>query len=148
VDPFWSTVIRFENGVFPLKNVVQLAVISATALPDAAAEGEELAGGADVGLALGLGGELEPLLPQAAMARLAAHASSTHGNLRVITQTFSSFRPALAMLRLTPTSVRRISGRHRIVFSHRGTNALPALQPGYSDRSLGRGGARPATTVG
>ena len=96
-DPFWSRLTRLAIGVFGLKNAIQLAVISATALP--AVEGEELEGeaAADVVLALGLGVELElelvPLPPQAAMLAPRAQVSSMISGLeyRVFTQTFSSF---------------------------------------------------------
>ena len=93
--PFWSRLTRLAIGVFGLKNAIQLAVISATALP--AVEGEELDGAAaaDVVLALGLGVELElePLLPHAAMLAPRAQVSSMISGLeyRVFTQTFSSF---------------------------------------------------------
>ncbi|HEX4661160.1 MAG TPA: hypothetical protein VH307_27525, partial [Streptosporangiaceae bacterium] len=116
-------------GVFGLKNAIQLAVISATALP--AVEGEELDGeaAADVVLALGLGVELElelePLLLHAAMLVLRAHSSTISGiEVRVFTEAFSSFPPALAMSCLTLTSAWRRDRARRSA-----SPAVPARTP-------------------
>src|SRR5258708_33428788 len=96
--PFWSTLTRLATGVFGSKNAVQLAVISATAEPPAAADGDaEALAGAEVdvgelGDEPGVELELEPLLPHAALLMLRAHRSTYHGiEDRLFTQTFTLF---------------------------------------------------------
>jgi len=100
--PFWIRLIRLAIGVFGLKNAIQLAVISATALPPVAdAEGEAV-DEADEEPAPGPGAELElevePLLPQAATLMQTVHSSMISGiDSRVFTEIFSSFRLTPAM---------------------------------------------------
>ena len=125
--PFWIRLIRLAIGVFGLKNAIQLAVISATALPPVAdAEGEAV----DEEPALGLGAELElevePLLPQAATLEQTAHSSMISGiDSRVFTETFSSLRLILATSCLTVTSAWRRDRARRSA-----SPAAPARNPG------------------
>jgi hypothetical protein len=86
---------------------------------DAVADGEDVAGG-----------ELLLLL-QAATPRHAAHASRMQEtNLRVITQTFSSFPLAMAMSLLTLASARQRGRARRSAFL-----AAPGHNPGMADEA-------------
>ena len=92
------------TGVFGSKNAVQLAVISATALPPVAGAEDVavVADGADGGVELapepGVELAVEPLLPQAATLAPSAHTSMISGiEGRIFTQTFSSFPLTLAI---------------------------------------------------
>ena len=113
-----------------MKNAIQLAVISATALPPVAdAEGEAV-DEADEEPALGLGAELEleaePLPPQAATLAPSAHTSMISGmEYRDFTETFSSFRLTLAKSCLTLTSAWRRDRARRSA-----SPAAPARTPG------------------
>jgi hypothetical protein len=104
-DPSWSRLTRLETAVFGLKKAVQFVVMSFWSaemadVPDVLEVAEAVADGDAAG------GELL-LLPQAAKATLAAHTSRIiEMNFRVITQSLSSFRLALAMVTLTSTSAR------------------------------------------
>src|SRR5262249_59937311 len=132
VCPFWSRLIRLSTEVFGSKNAVQLAVISATALPPVAGAEDDVfvadGAGVDVELAPEPGVELEvdPLLPQAATLVPSAHTSMISGiEDRVFTQTFSSFPLTLAMQCLTLTSARRRDRARRSA-----SPAAPARTPG------------------
>src|SRR5258708_12645370 len=130
--PFWSTLTRWATGGVGSKNAVQLAVISATAEPPAAADGDaEALAGAEVAVGElgdepGVELELEPLLPHAAMLVLRAHSSMISGiEVRIFTQAFSSFPLVLAMLCLTLTSAWRRGRARRSAFPE-----VPARTPG------------------
>src|SRR5258708_3910386 len=130
IDPFWSTLTRLAIGVFGLKNAVQLAVISATAEPLDAAEGDaEALAGAEVAgpeVVLGVELELEPLLPHAATLMPRAQTSMISGiEVRVFTRAFSSFPLALAISCLTLTSAWRPYRARRSA-----SPAVPARTPG------------------
>jgi len=113
-DPSCSRPTRVATGVFALKKAAQLAAI--TFASPVAADGVD--GAADAAGAAGDEGDaagvvLLLLLPHAARPRPAMHASRIEEiNLRVITQSFSSFLLALATLILTLTSACR-RGRAR-----------------------------------
>ncbi len=123
-DPSCSRPTRVATGVFALKKAAQLAAIT-FASPEAADEADA------AGLAAGDDGDaagvvLLLLLPHAARPRPAMHASRIEEiNLRVITQSFSSFLLALATLILTLTSACR-HGRAR----KSAILAAPAHNPG------------------
>jgi hypothetical protein len=93
-DPFCSRLTRFATGVFGLKKAVQFAAI---VLSVEEPEDVEVADGAELVLLL--------LLPHAARPAPMAQASRMQEtNLRVFTQTFSSFPLTQAMWFLTQTS--------------------------------------------
>lgn len=108
VDPSCSRLTRFATGVFALKKASQLVVISfwSAAVADEPDDVDGLAAGVEDDDAGGV--ELLLLLPHAARLRPTMHASRIEeNNLRVITQSFSSFPLALAMQILTLTSACR-----------------------------------------
>lgn len=113
VDPSCSRATRRVTGVFALKNATQFAAITFWSA-EMADEVEEADGvtAAEDGDALGAE-LLVPLLLQAATPNAAAHGSRIEViNRRLITQTFSSFALALAMLILTRTSARLAGWPH------------------------------------
>jgi len=100
-DPFCSRLTRLSTGVFGLKKAVQFAAIVCSAEPElvdvavgAAAAGDD---GAEVVV-------LVLLLHAARPAPMAQASRMQEINLRVFTQTFSSFPLSEAMRFLTQTS--------------------------------------------
>jgi hypothetical protein len=107
VDPCWSRLIRFATGVCGLKKASQFVVIALSAPVEEepvdvdVADGAAAAGddGAEVVV-------LVPLLHAARPPPMAETRRIEETNLRVFTQTFSSFPVSPAMLFLTLTSAR------------------------------------------
>ena len=102
VDPFCSRLTRFDTGVCGLKNAVQFAAIAFSAEepePVEVADGAAAAG--DDGAELVV---LLLLLHAARPAPMAQASRMQEINLRVFTQTFSSFPLSEAMRFLTQTS--------------------------------------------
>jgi MFS family permease len=123
VDPSCSRLTRFATGVFALKKASQLVVICCwSAAVDEEPDVEDadgLAAGDDVDDA---GGFELLLLLHAARPRPTMHASRIEEiNLRVITQTFSSFLLTVAMLMLTLTSARWHDPAPAALFCHDGS---------------------------
>jgi hypothetical protein len=106
--PFCSRLTRFATGVCGLKNASQFVVIACSAEEEPEADGAAAAGddGAEAGAELLLL-VLPPLLHAARPPPTAETRRIQETNLRVFTQTFSSFLLSLAMLFLTLTSARR-----------------------------------------
>ena len=106
--PSCSRLTRCATGVFGLKKASQFVVIVCSASVaeepdevDVAAAGDD---GAEAGVELVV---LLPLLHAARPPPMAATRRIQETNLRVFTQTFSSFPLSLAMLFLTPMSAMR-----------------------------------------
>src|SRR5580658_5949213 len=127
-DPSCSSLTRCATGVFGSKKAVQLAEIAFWSADTAdEAEDVEVADGVTDGDEAG--GELLVLLLHAATPRQAAQASRIgETNLRVITQTFSSFTLVMAMSLLTLTSARHRGPARRSAFL-----AVPGHNPGMAD---------------
>lgn len=111
VDPSCSRLTRCATGVLGLKKATQFAAIAFSAADEEADDVDDADGAAaadDDGTVLGA--ELVLLLLLLHAARLTPRADASRmqeTNLRVFTQTFSSFPLSLAMLFLTLTSASR-----------------------------------------
>ena len=113
VDPSCSRLTRCATGVLGLKKATQFAAIAFSAAAEEADDVDDADGAAaadDDGAVLGAELLLLPLLHAARLTPMAKASRMQETNLRVFTQTFSSFPLSLAMSFLTLTSAGGTNG--------------------------------------